>query len=182
MNLLFGMDDWYEWATAPLRQAFLRPRVVLDASPDHCPAMAALHEAAFPNGWSPDDIERLLANSNVIAQVIRPITWFGLTPEFGAVEGFILVRHAAGEGEILTFAVEPRARGKGHGARLLDSALLKLRQNGVSSVFLEVAETNEAAVKLYARREFTVVGERPAYSSTSDGRKTRALVMRREYG
>ncbi|MBV6656454.1 MAG: GNAT family N-acetyltransferase [Devosiaceae bacterium] len=170
-------DEWYQWAMQPVRDTFTRPRVVEDATPALAGDLAALHEAAFPIGWGEDDLISLIEDPAVIARVVRPISPFGLGP----AEGFILVRHAADEGEVLTLAVNPAARGRGLGTRLLDEALIALRQQGVAAVFLEVAESNHAALSVYRRRGFRQVGERPAYAKQADGTRQRALVMRREY-
>ncbi|MEM6383365.1 MAG: GNAT family N-acetyltransferase [Pseudomonadota bacterium] len=170
-------DEWYNWAMEPLRQSVTRPRLTEEVQPEDCRDLAALHEASFPSGWGEDDLQRMLADEAVLARLVRPLGLLGAGP----AEGFILARRAADEGEILTIAVDPRARSRGLGAQLLDAALFELRVHGVQAVFLEVAETNVAAVRLYRRRGFRTVGERPAYSTAEDGSKARALVMRRQY-
>jgi ribosomal-protein-alanine N-acetyltransferase len=170
-------DEWYRWAMDPLRASLSRLRVIEDAGPDDAQALADLHDEAFPIGWNAQDVAGLIADHHVTTRLIRPLGWFGR----GAIEGFIMVRQAADEGEVLTFAVTRHCRRRGYGERLLDDALVLLRQKGVSAVFLEVAESNKAALGLYRRRGFLQVGERPAYALQADGTKVRALVMRREY-
>ena len=170
-------DDWYQWATEPLRAPFARLRIVEDASVQDADVLAALHEAAFPLGWNTSDLAGLIADEAVTTKTIRPLGWFGRGP----IEGFIMLRQAADEGEILTFAVAGHCRGRGYGMRLLDHGLMALRQKGVVAVFLEVADDNRAAIRLYWRRGFREVGARPAYSLSADGTRRRALVMRREY-
>lgn len=181
MSRLSAFDAWYEWMAAPLRSTMNayagRVRVVEDASPEDIEALAALHDAAFPIGWTTSDLASLMADEAVITKTIRTLSWAGRGP----LEGFIMVRSASDEGEVLTFAVATNRQGRGLGARLLDHGLMDLRQRGVTSVFLEVAEVNAAAIKLYRRRGFLPVGERPAYARGADGEKHRALVMRREY-
>ncbi len=172
-----AFDDWYNWAMDPVRASISRPRILEDAAPEDAAHLADLHESAFPVGWSAEDIEALVADDLVSTRVVRPLGWFGR----GAIEGFIMVRRAVDEGEILTFAVARHCRGRGYGTRLLDDALVLLRQHGVQSVFLEVADNNMEAVKVYRRRGFEQVGERPAYALQTDGNKATALVMRREY-
>jgi ribosomal-protein-alanine N-acetyltransferase len=46
-------------------------------------------------------------------------------------------------------------------------------------MFLEVEAENKAAVTLYGRLGFKKVGERPAYYTGADGRRSSALVMSR---
>lgn len=162
----------------PIRAPFSRLRILEDACAGDAELMAAIHETAFPIGWGADDIAALIDDHTVTARTIRPISWLGRGP----IEGFILVRQAGDEGEVLTFAVASHCQGRGYGTRLLDDALIALRGRGVAAVFLEVAETNASALKLYRRRGFVQVGERPAYARLADGSKVQALVMRREYG
>jgi ribosomal-protein-alanine N-acetyltransferase len=161
----------------PLRASMGRLRIVEDAAQEDAEALAALHDHAFPQGWGADDMAHFIADHAVTTRMIRPLSWMGRGP----VEGFIMVRQASDEGEILTFTIAEHCQGRGYGMRLLDDALLCLRQKGVDAVFLEVAESNESALKLYRRRGFLQVGSRPAYATLDDGSKVRALVMRREY-
>lgn len=170
-------DDWYHWAVDPLRASMTRPRIVEPATVEDSEDLAALHDTAFPIGWSASDLAGLIDDPAVITSVIRPLSWLGRGP----IEGFIMVRQASDEGEVLTFAVARHCKRRGYGTRLLDHALVSLRQKGVRAVFLEVAESNHAAIVLYRRRGFQQVGERPAYAKLADGSKVRALVMRREY-
>lgn len=171
-------DDWYNWAVDPVRASVSRLRIVEDAKDEDCADLAALHEQAFPIGWSSADLETLVQDDAVTTRIIRPLGWFGRGP----IEGFIMVRQAADEGEVLTFAIANHCQRRGYGTRLLDDAIIALRQQGVVSVFLEVAESNIGALKLYRRRGFNQVGERAAYATLNDGSKVSALVMARKYG
>jgi ribosomal-protein-alanine N-acetyltransferase len=90
----------------------------------------------------------------------------------------VLARVAAGEAEILTLAVVPGARRRGLGAALMQAALARAAEAGAREMFLEVAEGNEAARRLYGALGFAGVGRRPRYYS--DGRD--ALVLRRSLG
>jgi [ribosomal protein S18]-alanine N-acetyltransferase len=79
----------------------------------------------------------------------------------------------AEEAEILTLGVDPNLRRRGAGKALLDG-LLALE---IKTLFLEVANSNEDAIKLYQQANFVQVGLRKAYyAATGDD----ALVLRRE--
>ena len=170
-------DDWYHWAVDPLRASVSRLRILEDAVPEDAEDLAGLHEEAFPVGWNAAELATMIGERTITTRTIRPLSWFGRGP----IEGFIMVRQTGDEGEVLTFAIAGHCQGRGYGTRLLDDALMGLRQKGVRAVFLEVAETNAPALKIYRRRGFAKVGERPAYATLADGSKARALVMRREY-
>jgi ribosomal-protein-alanine N-acetyltransferase len=80
----------------------------------------------------------------------------------GQVAGFVLYRLVADqgeiEGEILNLAVAPSMRRHGLGGQLL-AALLPLANRW----FLEVRQSNTAALALYRTAGFTVCGQRKHY-------------------
>jgi len=76
-------------------------------------------------------------------------------------------------------AVRPELRGAGVGGRLVEAALESARADGAESVFLEVAEDNPNARRLYAGRGFEEVGRRPAYYPRPGAGAVDALVLRR---
>ena len=134
-------------------------------------AMSALHAMSFHRAWSDSEFEALLADRHVIAD--RATIGRRLV-------GFILSRSIVGEAEILSIAVARSRRGKGVGGRLLDRHLRRLSGLGVRAVFLEVAEDNVAALRLYRRAGFRDVGRRKRYYEERGERA--ALVLRRDLG
>ncbi|RUX85685.1 N-acetyltransferase, partial [Mesorhizobium sp. M7D.F.Ca.US.004.01.2.1] len=94
--------------------------------------------------------------------------------------GFVLARLAAGEGEILTVAVARSHRRQGLGWQLMDAVLRELHAQRAEALFLEVDETNVAAIALYRRLGFREVGKRPNYYRSAEHGPTGALVMRRD--
>lgn len=79
------------------------------------------------------------------------------------VEGFLFVRVAADEMEVLNLAVEPASRERGVGGALLAAALDYGRQAGAAKAFLEVRESNLRARRFYQQRGFAEAGRRPRY-------------------
>jgi [ribosomal protein S18]-alanine N-acetyltransferase len=78
----------------------------------------------------------------------------------GAVAGFLAARQVApGEWEILNLAVAPSQRRRGV-ARALVSSLLSERR---ATFFLEVRESNSAALAFYASAGFRPITKRPQY-------------------
>ena len=137
--------------------------MVRDAAAADAPALAALHALAFDRPWSAPEITGLMATSA-----------FALMAD----HGFILIREAAGEAEVLTLAVAPRARRQGLGRALLDAAIVRL---GTAELFLEVAADNSAAIALYRAAGFEQVGVRRGYYARSGG-KVDALMLKRGAG
>ena len=106
----------------------------------------------------------------MLLQLEVPAT-FGLIHSRG---GMILGRVAADEAEILTLAVNPGQRRRGIGSALLRAAMDRAASLGATTMFLEVAVTNDPARALYAAHGFTEAGMRRHYYS--DG--TDALILR----
>ena len=152
-----------------VRDYALDPLSTLDSR-----AISALHREDFVRPWTDGEFASLLSQETVFGFAARE-TGHGAE----APVGFVLARLAAGEGEILTVAVAKAYRRQGLGWRLMDAVLRKLHGQRAEALFLEVDETNAAAVALYRRLGFREVGKRPRYYKSAEGESTGALVMRR---
>ncbi len=136
----------------------------------HGAVIAALHAGCFDKPW----------NTEAITRLIRPPIGFGFlacrrsTPPLPL--GLVLCRVAGGESEILSLGVSPPHRRGGVGALLLDAAAGGASERGASRLFLEVAETNGAAIALYSEKGFRRVGLRPDYFDFP-GARCDALVL-----
>lgn len=147
------------------------------ANADHARDLADIHARTFARPWTDGEFHGLIGKSGVTGFVLRPPKSAGQAPV-----AFLLVRMAAGEAEILTVAVTPRWQGYGCGARLVAACLQWAHANRLEAVFLEVAVDNLAALALYRRAGFAVVGNRKDYYRHADGTRSSALVMRRDVG
>ncbi|MBC7282861.1 MAG: GNAT family N-acetyltransferase [Hoeflea sp.] len=134
-----------------------------------------LHGEAFSRAWSDGEFESLISQQSVFGFLACPE---GRARESAA--GFVLCREAAGEAEILSIGISPRQRRSGLGWRLMRSAIQEARRRGAEEMFLEVDETNLAAVQMYRKLDFVQVGERRAYYARPGEQPTTALVMRRD--
>ncbi len=135
----------------------------------------AIHGKAFHRGWDENEFSDLLSDASVLS-------FAAFSPNTGHVVGFILSRRALDEAEILTLAVDARARGAGIGYALLQKQIEGLSMQGVTNVFLEVDERNKAALALYARAGFLNVGKRVGYYPSQGSLPASALVLRRRSG
>lgn len=141
---------------------------------EHARDAADVHAATFARPWTDGEIADLLSRPNVFGYAARPAQG-GV-----ALTGFVLVRLAADEAEILTIAVRPDWQGYGVGRRLMDQVLAHAHRERLASLFLEVDEANAAALALYRKLGFAAVGERPGYYRDRQGERRRAIVMRRD--
>ena len=79
------------------------------------------------------------------------------------VVGALQWRQVEPEAEILDLAVAQPHRRQGHAKFLLERFLELAAKNGVREVFLEVRESNAAAIALYSKFGFAPSGRRPNY-------------------
>ena len=123
--------------------------------PSDLARVAEIERHTFSDPWSAAAFRDALAQPHVRA--------LAAVDERDAVLGYTVGLLAADEAEVLNIAVDPPARGKGVGAGLLEGMLEELHRAGARSVFLEVRRSNEAAIRLYRRSGFEILGARPDY-------------------
>ena len=79
------------------------------------------------------------------------------------IAGFISGRAVTDEAEILNLAVKPVSRRRGVGEALVQALLELFGREGAAQVFLEVRESNAAAITFYERLGLCQIGRRPEY-------------------
>lgn len=128
---------------------------IRDAGPRDAAMLTALHAETFGDeSWSDDQIHGSLA-------LATTKTWAAYDGD--TLLGFILCQSVPGEIEILTLCVSPARRRQRIGMGLLQAMMEAARANGGAKIFLEVAEDNIAARRLYESLGFTVTGTRAGY-------------------
>jgi len=154
---------------------FSRPHQCLILSIEMQDARTAsrIHGEAFARAWADGEFESLISQQSVFGFLACPE---GRARD--AAAGFVLAREAAGEAEILSIGISPKQRRGGLGWRLMLSAMKEAKRRGAEEMFLEVDETNTAAVQMYRKLDFVKVGARNAYYAKEGAARTTALVMR----
>ncbi|MEQ9449930.1 MAG: ribosomal protein S18-alanine N-acetyltransferase, partial [Rhodospirillaceae bacterium] len=127
----------------------------------------ALHRAAFDRPWHEKDFAKLLGQPGVAG-------WIYSDTE---PAGFVLVRAAADEAEILTLAVRPDRRRRGIAERLIKTACATLKDAGGLQLFLEVDNGNTAAVALYRKMGFARTGTRSGYYAAGTAAPSDTTIM-----
>ena len=133
--------------------------------------LAQLHRASFHRGWGEGEFEAMLSERNTLVHRLR----LGRK-----IAGFAVSRIGADEAEILSIAIDADERGRGLSRNLLLTHLGHLAGRGVRRIFLEVEENNAAALRLYQRCGFAVVGRRERYYQQASGEHLNALLMSRD--
>lgn len=88
-------------------------------------------------------------------------------------KGLLFCSHVADEMEILTFGVVPEYRRQGEGLNLLNQMFQYAQEYKVQKIFLDVAENNLPAIKLYEKTGFHLLNKRKGYYQNG---KTDALI------
>jgi len=96
------------------------------------------------------------------------------------IVGFVDVRRAVDEAEIIDLWVAPLSRRAGIALALLDRLAIDLADCGTARLFLEVAVDNAPARALYTRQGFEDVARREAYYTRPSVERVDALLMVRD--
>ena len=146
---------------------------VIPATAAHADLLAAMHRQCFEETWSAAAIVEVLSMPGSFALIAAVIDDANETPV-----GFTLARIMGEDSELLTLCVLPAYRRRAIAATLLDDVRARARAAGARRLFLEVAETNDAARALYAGRGFTASRRRPDYYRAPNRVPVAALELR----
>jgi [ribosomal protein S18]-alanine N-acetyltransferase len=136
----------------------------------HAGLLSALQAQCFDDAWSPSSIAEVLVSPGAFALL-------AVQGEAMPV-GFAVARLAGDEAELLSLGVVVSQRRKGIAKRLLRAVIERAGAAGSRALFLEVAESNDAARLLYSARGFTAVGRRPDYYRRPNAVPIAALTLR----
>ena len=92
------------------------------------------------------------------------------------VAGFCLMQPVLDEANLLLMAVHPELHGKGLGTQMLNHAIERLGDKCVQ-IFLEVRESNTAAIGLYEKVGFHQIDVRKNYYPLLEGNRENAIIM-----
>lgn len=161
--------------TSDKPKAELKYLSLLWGTPEHANDIARVHAGLFTTPWNEETITNLLTHPGSIALLAGA----GLPRQIGA---FALAQVASDEAEILSIGVAAPWQRLGVGTKLIDGIKRAAVRAGALKIFLEVAESNSAAIALYAKNGFTEVGRRKAYYTKADGSKEDAIQLRNVLG
>lgn len=94
----------------------------------------------------------------------------------GQVAGFCILQPVLDEANLLLMAIDPAQQGQGLGYQLLEASVAMLQNNPVQ-IFLEVRESNLAAIKLYEKSGFHQIDLRKNYYPNANGSREHAIIM-----
>lgn len=117
--------------------------------------LGALEPRCFSDPWPVDAFREVLGSAAVHAFVVEAGE--------GELVGYLVGWVVADEAEILNLGVAPEWRRRGVGRALVREALERYRALGARQIFLDVRESNEAALRLYQAQGFSRIGRRRRY-------------------
>ena len=94
----------------------------------------------------------------------------------GAVVGFCILQPVLDEANLLLMAIHPSQQGNGLGYQLLDQSIAMLKNDPIQ-IFLEVRESNLAAIALYEKADFHQIDLRKNYYPLEKGGREHAVIM-----
>ena len=150
-----------------------RPAVIA-AGPADIEQLAEMQATCFQEPWGAASIAKTLSLPGAFALLLRDTTAAGRISA-----GFVVIQVVTDQADLLTLGVIPGLRRKGHARRLLEGGLIRAAALGAKMVFLEVAEDNAPALKLYQQAGFETMGRREGYYRDALGRRIAAVTMRR---
>lgn len=161
------------------------PVVVRPMTLDDVEEVYHIERVTFSMPWSARsftyDLTRNPSASYLVAQARPELVWHGAPslPDLreAPILGYGGLWMLVDEGHVSTLAVRPGWRGRGLGELLLWNLLQKAVELGAQEATLEVRVSNQAAIALYQKYRFHVVGRRPRYYTDN---QEDALIMTTE--
>lgn len=126
---------------------------------DDLQTVLGIDRLSFPLPWSERTYRyEILENRSSYMYVVEIVE-----DQILKIVGYVGFWFIVDEAHISTLAVHPDYRGQGIGELLLRTAINGALDLDAKVVTLEVRKSNQAAIKLYKKYDFRVVGSRPRY-------------------
>jgi [ribosomal protein S18]-alanine N-acetyltransferase len=116
------------------------------------PQVIAIERRSFPTPWS---------LAMFVLEISKPSSVCLAAVENGAIVGYLVCSRYDRVWHLMNIAVDPVARRRGVGHRLLEALFERAGQD--ESYTLEVRTSNAPAIRLYERYGFRSAGTRPRY-------------------
>lgn len=127
--------------------------------------LSRLDKKCFSIPWS---------EKSFIEEFENELAYYFVMTDDNDIIGYIGLWNILGEGHITNIALHPRYRGKGLSKRLMNALFCFSEENTLSSITLEVRESNTTAQNLYLKYGFKKIGKRKRYYSDN---KEDAIIM-----
>lgn len=123
---------------------------------DDLEEISKMESEFFGQPWSAASIATYMEKGNTIFLVAK---------HEEKIAGYAAVMCVLDEGNLVSIAVDKEYRKMGIASQLLDIAYEEAVARGVTSINLEVRQSNTPAIKLYEKENFEQIGERKNFYS-----------------
>ena len=141
--------------------------VLMDDS--HIAEIAALEKICFSDPWS---------EASISSELLNPLSLWLVALDDDRVVGYVGSQSVLDGADMMNIAIDPAYRRRGVALELVERLEMALKEKGVICLALEVRASNAAAIALYEKLGFSVIGKRPNYYRHP---KEDALIMRKEW-
>lgn len=124
---------------------------------------AQIERETFSRPWSAQAFADAVEDDNALFLVAEESLANTCGDVAQAVVGYIGMYVSVPEGEITNVAVASALRGCGYGRELVHAMQKEARELGVDQIFLEVRDSNEAAIHVYTAAGFEEIGKRRGF-------------------
>ncbi|MBR3006286.1 MAG: ribosomal protein S18-alanine N-acetyltransferase [Erysipelotrichaceae bacterium] len=120
-----------------------------------------LEKDCFSRPWSEKDLAYEFSEN--------PYSQIYVMEENGKIVGYYDMWVIFENAELARLAVDPKCRRKGYGWQLLEHCQKTAMEMGCETIGLEVRVSNDGAIALYRKADFTVINLKKMYYETEDG-------------
>ena len=142
---------------------------ILNMNGSHVAQVARLETLCFHDPWS----ER-----SIVGELENPLSTWLVCADGDTVLGYVGSQTVMGETDMMNIAVHPDFRRQGIARRLILALVEALKKQGSHCLTLEVRASNQNAINLYQKLNFSQIGRRPNYYRNP---KEDALILRKEW-
>lgn len=114
-----------------------------------------IENQAFFEPWSKKSLIKDLVSNSFLSHYVYEYE--------GRIVGFYIASHVLDEVEIFTIAVDSAYRNMGIGKAMLDHLIDISKKRNDKEIWLEVSTKNIAAINLYRKFDFKIIGIRKNY-------------------
>lgn len=133
------------------------------------PEVLVIENDVYPHPWT---------RGNFLDSLYSGYQAWTLRDEAGALVGYFMLMLAVDEAHLLNISVRRDLHGHGIGRLQLDKVIALAKENGMTSVLLEVRPSNQRALAVYQRYGFSKIGQRKGYYPAGGNTREDAIVMR----
>lgn len=137
-------------------------KILSEQDTDLLRACAELCRDCIPDSWSYESFcSEVRRDTGLVIACIDSENSDHLNP--GQIVGFLTASHVCDTADLTNIAVAPAYRQKGIASGLLEFLRLELEKCAVRTVFLEVRQSNQPALRLYEKSGFVPIGIRKQF-------------------